>query len=360
MNTRYTGPEFVLSHRYSQLIATFAVLYMYITSFPIFGIIGIVTFYLTYWIDKFMFIKFYVTPIRYPTSVGLQATALIPYAVVAHLILALWAVSKSEVFENSQSENNYGSQLYHFLNLQNVDPGGLENLISQSHTVYLALLLIFLILVMFLKLFVHHFLFAGSRISQLLCFEFISRYDFFFSTKLFNKKKLVMSYPRAVRRGYIKGLDNYNILENQRYKDAFNIDETVATQHRRVRSLLAAADGERVIRTGAPKPLPDLEDPITANAMSMFQLYAQGKDSPRDGRGTPRDGPPKRNSKQNGGAGNTTPRDKLGGITPRERVKPRHSKPDISEAHGINTPRSGHGDGTPRDGQVSKCVNVND
>ena len=232
MNSRFVGPEFVLSHRYSQLVASFLVLYMYSTSFPIFAFIGVATFYTTYWLDKFLFVRYYQSPVRYPSSVGLQASALIPYAVVAHLILALWAVSQSEVFETTHSETAFGVKVYAALGLKGIDPGGMKKLISQRHTVFLAILLLMLVIVLIAKWVVHHFLFAGSRITQLLCFEFVSKYDFFFSTKLFNKKKLSMSFPRAVRRGYIRGLDSYNILQNKHYKDAFHIEDHEALQHR--------------------------------------------------------------------------------------------------------------------------------
>lgn len=282
MNSRFMGPEFVLSHRYSQLVASFLVLYMYSTSFPIFAFIGVANFYMTYWLDKFLFVRYYQSPIRYPSSVGLQASALVPYAVVAHLILALWAVSQSEVFETAHSETAFGTVVYSALGLKGIDPGGLKKLISQRHTVFLAILLLVLIIVLIAKWIVHHFLFAGSRISQLLCFDFVSKYDFFFSTKLFNKKRLSMSFPRAVRRGYIRGLDSYNILQNKRYKDAFQIEEHEAMQHRRVRSMLASADQSQK-RSGAPKQLPEHEA-MEARAMMMFNMYSNSSPDniPRD------------------------------------------------------------------------------
>jgi hypothetical protein len=44
-------------------------------------------------------------------------------------------------------------------------------------------------------------------------------------------------YTRAVRRGVIKGLTNYNILQNPKYKEAFAITDVFAMNHSRVKSL---------------------------------------------------------------------------------------------------------------------------
>lgn len=307
MNSLYMGPEFIISHRYSQLIASFTVLFMYMGSFPIFSFVGVASFYVTYWLDKFLFLRYYQTPTRYPASVGLQATVLIPYAVVAHVILSLWAVSNSTVFETSHSEISYGKELYDALYLSAVDPGGLRKLVTQRHTVYLAMLLILIIIAMLIKWILHHFLFAGSRITQLLCFEFVSRYDFFFSTKLFNKRNVTISFPRAIRRGFIVGLDNYNILQNQRYKDAFHIDEEFSAQHRRVRSVLVPTDLPRP--SGAPKPLPE-DDVIASRALAMFEIGGSGREVPEN---TPRE---RRGSKRNDRG--RTPRERFGDGTPRD------------------------------------------
>jgi hypothetical protein len=366
MNSLYSGPQFILSQRYSQMLATFFVLYMYLASMPIFALVGLVTFYVTYWVDKFLFIRFYATPIRYPASVGLHATALIPYAVMAHLILSLWAVSQSDVFATSRSETSFGLAVYNNLGLQVFNSAGLRKLITQEHTVYLSLLLLFLTIVIIIKWTVQRSLFAGSRITQLLCFEFVSKYDFFFSTKLFNKKKLSMSFPRAVRRGFIKGLDNYNILQNQRYKDAFHIDEVSANQHRRVRSLLVAQD-ERPQRGGGPKPLP-ADDPKELDARALFQLaLTSTAAADAGGRGTPRDrrdtGTPRGDRDRSGGV---TPRERdrdrdrqaaveraaSGGLTPRERDRQGGLTPraalERAQSSGM-TPRDRQGNGTTRD-----------
>jgi uncharacterized membrane protein YgcG len=317
MNSSYVGPEFVLSQRYSQLVTTFLVLFMYVGSFPLFGLVGTASFYLAYWVDKFLFLRFYATPTRYPASVGLHATALIPYAVVAHLILSLWAVSQSDVFATAHSGSSYGESVYGLAGLATVDPGGLKKLISERHTVYLAMLLLLIVLAIFVKWVVHHFLYAGSHISQLLCscdFEFMAKYSFFFSSKRFQKSKLLsMSFPRAVRRGYIKGLDNYNILQNQRYKDAFHIDDVPHSLHRRVRSMLASSSDIHPQRTGAPKPLPE-DDPIEQAAFAMFQLNRGGGGGDRGG-GKDRGG----GDRERGGGGERSPRrtPRGGGHTPR-------------------------------------------
>jgi hypothetical protein len=49
--------------------------------------------------------------------------------------------------------------------------------------------------------------------------------------------KDLVPYSRAVQRNLIKGLANYNILQNPKYKEAFGITWKFAIDHNNVRSV---------------------------------------------------------------------------------------------------------------------------
>jgi hypothetical protein len=61
----YTGPEFLIEVRYSQILASFYIMMFYSSGMPILYVIGLCQFFLTYWVDKLLFLRFYKTPPRY-------------------------------------------------------------------------------------------------------------------------------------------------------------------------------------------------------------------------------------------------------------------------------------------------------
>lgn len=59
LNELHLGPEFLVSRRYAQVMADLFVCYMFCTGMPILTIVGTVNFYVAYWVDKFLFLRFY-------------------------------------------------------------------------------------------------------------------------------------------------------------------------------------------------------------------------------------------------------------------------------------------------------------
>ncbi len=50
----YTGPEFLIEVRYSQIISTYYILMMYSSGMPVLYIIGMLQMFATYWVDKLL------------------------------------------------------------------------------------------------------------------------------------------------------------------------------------------------------------------------------------------------------------------------------------------------------------------
>jgi len=93
LNELYQGRRFVLFERYSVLLNTAFVCMMFAPGMPLLWFVGAVTFTLTYWFDKYTFLRSYRIPPRYDESLDMYASAVLPYAVLPHLILALWFYS---------------------------------------------------------------------------------------------------------------------------------------------------------------------------------------------------------------------------------------------------------------------------
>ena len=92
------GGGFELASRYANTMSIFLVCYMYSTGMPIMLLIGSINFYITYWVDKFLFIKYYRVPPRYTTDISKYSTALFKYILLIHLIMALWTLCNSDYF----------------------------------------------------------------------------------------------------------------------------------------------------------------------------------------------------------------------------------------------------------------------
>ena len=50
----YTGPEFLIEVRYSQIISSVFILMLYSSGIPALYFVGFVQFFIMYWVDKFL------------------------------------------------------------------------------------------------------------------------------------------------------------------------------------------------------------------------------------------------------------------------------------------------------------------
>jgi hypothetical protein len=68
------------------------------TGMPLLNIIATINFILIYFMDKYAFINLSLIPQKLNTMLGKQATSLIPFAVVIHLVISIWVLSNRELF----------------------------------------------------------------------------------------------------------------------------------------------------------------------------------------------------------------------------------------------------------------------
>lgn len=97
------GPEFLIEVRYSQIVSSFYILMLYSSGIPLFYIVGFVSFFTMYWIDKYLFVSFYKTPPRYGTELNEISRNLMQYALVGHFVLGFYMYSNSQIFTYDQS-----------------------------------------------------------------------------------------------------------------------------------------------------------------------------------------------------------------------------------------------------------------
>jgi hypothetical protein len=232
LNQLHLGPDFYVSHRYAQVMADFFVCYMFCIGMPLLPIIAMFNFYISYWVDKFLFLRYYRSPPRYTSNIGRMATGIIPYAIVIHLAVSIWTLGNRDIFATG-NQGTGGVNSY----AENYGSNSISDKITQRHTFPLLILMILVIIGIILGFVTERVVKVLQLIAKTCCGTFLAQSEFYQEIERFLFNTIHISYSRAVRRGIIKGLATYNILQNPKYKEAFGITDGFALMHGRVKSL---------------------------------------------------------------------------------------------------------------------------
>lgn len=204
LNASYIGPQFRLNHRYAQILVNFYVCWMYSISMPIMPIIGAIIFYVSYWMDKFLFCNFYRIPPMYTDELGKMSTKLVGYSVVVHLCMSIWMLGNREIFRSRSFRDDIATHA-------SID------LSTGSHLEQLHLFPIEALLCTYLlgRIIIIIIQFSGSQSVNLLkCLTCRSGNQVKHLMKQKERKYIKVDFCRAVERGMIKGLASYNMLHN--------------------------------------------------------------------------------------------------------------------------------------------------
>ena len=69
----YLGPKFVMEIRYANMLYVIYVTFMYSSGMPFLYVIAFITLFLSYWVDKYMFLNFYRIPPRHTAHISIYA-----------------------------------------------------------------------------------------------------------------------------------------------------------------------------------------------------------------------------------------------------------------------------------------------
>ncbi|KAL9185465.1 hypothetical protein ACHAXT_003242 [Thalassiosira profunda] len=228
LNEYYRGPAFKLNYRYSQVLVTLYVCWMYAISMPLMPIFGAVSCYLSYWVDKFLFCNFYRTPPMYSDEMGKRCTSLLGYLVILHMGMSLWMMGCEEIFEGEP----LSGQAYP-TGVKQGTPSSLGQKLAKKHLFPIEVALVIFTAWLLLSRVSSSFLkkFCGC-LRCLTC----SKGNKLKSLKN-NMNTVQVDYSSARDREIIKGLSSYNILQNPKYQEAFAITPEFAANHNRVTSI---------------------------------------------------------------------------------------------------------------------------
>ncbi|KAG6970135.1 hypothetical protein JG687_00002801 [Phytophthora cactorum] len=105
----YRGPKFDLAARYAQSLTSIFITYMFSAGMPLLHFIGFGAMFMTYWADKFTFLRIARSPPLYDSKLATAAGSLLPYAVLMHCLIAMWMFSNDRIFESESGETTINS-----------------------------------------------------------------------------------------------------------------------------------------------------------------------------------------------------------------------------------------------------------
>ena len=230
LNDMFLGPEFGLEIHYASALLIFFICYVYSAGMPILLWLGVIGFGLQYRTDKFLFCNHFRTPPMYSDTMGRAASGTIGWAIFAHLIISIWimgnkAIFVSDTFSYEGQAENYSQSSFNPLRTH-------ENL-EQRHVVPLVTVLVGLVAFWFINRQTKEFTsFTKKFINFITC----GRGDTT-DTLMGVTNQYKTTYTSARRRHIIKGLNNYNVLENPKYQKAFGVTADFAKKHKHVKSI---------------------------------------------------------------------------------------------------------------------------
>ncbi len=212
LNDAYKGPEFQLNYKYTQVLVTIYVCWMYSISMPLLPVLGAISCYLSYWVEKFLFCNYYRTPPMYSDSMSKTSSSLLGCLVILHLVMSLWMMGCEEIFQGEPlSGREYSTELGHDIQSSNIGKKLLK-----KHLLPLELALyIFVACTLVLNI--------SSTFFRKIC-EFLQCLLCMTGEKVRARRSSMntvkVDYSSAAKRGIIKGVYSYDLLQNPTYKEA--------------------------------------------------------------------------------------------------------------------------------------------
>lgn len=95
LNQLYSGTQFNLSQRYSMILVIIYVALFYSAGIPLLIPSTATILIISYWVDKYTFLRYYRIPPRYDESLSILCVAVLPYCIILHLAISCWFYSAS-------------------------------------------------------------------------------------------------------------------------------------------------------------------------------------------------------------------------------------------------------------------------
>jgi len=97
----YTGPEFILQLRYSQILAQIFITVTFSSGLPILYLITFASLFISFWVDKFLMLRFFRKQNKFTSSLSASFVALLPFAIVAHIVYGFFIFSHPNILKST-------------------------------------------------------------------------------------------------------------------------------------------------------------------------------------------------------------------------------------------------------------------
>ena len=260
LNSKYVGPDFHHSIRYPQISVVIFVSMAYSTGIPILYLIIAATAFTFYWVDKYLFTRWYRTPPQYDAQISLQFSSYLPYAAILHLMFGIWMIANRRMLssdnsydsdqqnvvgynntgnssgsassgggDGGSSESSFHQSLLAYVGESNGKKNDIISCLSQQHVgpmlVALGAWIVYIILN-------ELWLIVGPLLRKvarcLTCGLCGSHPTVMLNDDFVNEEEHMKQY----------GLSSYNIFDNPIYQSMFNISQEYANAHVHVESLV--------------------------------------------------------------------------------------------------------------------------
>jgi len=100
----YTGPDFLIDCRYSELLTTIFVTQIYSSGLPILYVAVFFSLFLTYWVDKFMLLNYYRKPPQYDLYMSKLFNSVVLFGVLIHYLIGFWIYGNSTLLNSPNTQ----------------------------------------------------------------------------------------------------------------------------------------------------------------------------------------------------------------------------------------------------------------
>jgi len=248
LNHKYLGPEFRMSYEYAALCTTFFVALTFSSVIPLMALLGSLNFLVTYWVDKYFFVRLYRAPPRYNTNLNHFVTSMLPVAVLINLGIAIWAYGNNDIFSSSSSVDDGQDDDV----AADYDVSNAGGTVTKDQNIGAFVLFVLLVSVMSAYQIVKSF---GGALTVV----FMQTFGDLYASMMLNFLKLdvnhglKLEFHTAVACGRFKNLFSYNMMHNPLYMEALHITKDFADTHRYITSIDDDHEkvGTRTSMTGA-------------------------------------------------------------------------------------------------------------
>ncbi len=99
----HAGPGFQLVQRYSAHLTMIFVVLAYSSGLPVLVLVAFGYFFISFVVDKFMFLRLYATPPMYDGKVASTVAYYLPLALFLHLLFGAWMLGNPKIFQSSDT-----------------------------------------------------------------------------------------------------------------------------------------------------------------------------------------------------------------------------------------------------------------